>query len=116
MRQRSWASEKQFIDYAGPTLPVIYPTTGEISRAHIFVVALGPRTTAICACATPEEALVDWLGALSQAFKRGRSVPGRSAGSHQRSRKADWKILFVFMHEYIIFVLVNDFSFPIMLI
>jgi transposase len=41
MRQQHRAGEKLFIDYAGPTLPVIDPATGEISRAHIFVATLG---------------------------------------------------------------------------
>ncbi|OEO25957.1 hypothetical protein AX279_11085 [Pseudomonas sp. J237] len=41
MRQQHRAGGKLFIDCAGPTLPVIDPATGEISRAHIFVAALG---------------------------------------------------------------------------
>ncbi|MBF3356452.1 IS21 family transposase, partial [Pseudomonas aeruginosa] len=67
MRQQHRAGEKLFIDYAGPTLPVIDPATGEISRAHIFVAALGASNYTY-ACATPGEAQVDWLTALGQAF------------------------------------------------
>lgn len=67
MRQQHRAGEKLFIDYAGPTLPVIDPATGEISRAHIFVAALGASNYTY-ACATPGETQVDWLTALGQAF------------------------------------------------
>ena len=67
MRQQHRAGEKLFIDYAGPTLPVIDPATGEISQAHIFVAALGASNYTY-ACATPGETQVDWLTGLSQAF------------------------------------------------
>lgn len=67
MRQLHRAGEKLFIDYAGPTLPVIDAATGEISQAHIFVADLGASNYTY-ACATPGETQVDWLTALSQAF------------------------------------------------
>ena len=67
MRQQHRAGEKLFIDYAGPTLPVINSITGEIIRAHIFVAALGASNYTY-ACATPGETQVDWLTALGQAF------------------------------------------------
>ncbi|WP_438826820.1 hypothetical protein [Pseudomonas lopnurensis] len=35
MRRQHRAGGKLFIDYAGPTLPMIDPATGEISRAHM---------------------------------------------------------------------------------
>lgn len=41
MRQSHVADEKLFVDYAGHTVPVIDPVTGEISPAQIFVVTLG---------------------------------------------------------------------------
>jgi transposase len=41
MRQRHWAGEKLFIDYAGPTVPVADAQTGEVSDAEIFVAVLG---------------------------------------------------------------------------
>jgi transposase len=37
MRQVHKAGEKLFVDYAGPTVPVINPDTGEIRTAAIFV-------------------------------------------------------------------------------
>src|SRR5207247_10094098 len=41
MRQTHVAGEKLFVDYAGPTVPLIDPTSGEITRAHIFVAVWG---------------------------------------------------------------------------
>jgi transposase len=41
MRQTHRAGEKLFSDFAGSTLPVTNPRTGEIIDAHIFVSALG---------------------------------------------------------------------------
>ena len=41
MRQTHRAGEKLFVDYAGPTVPVIDRTTGEIRQAQIFVAVLG---------------------------------------------------------------------------
>ena len=54
MRQIHRAGEKLFIDYAGPTVPLVDQTSGEISQAHIFVAVLGasnytyPWQPAIC--------------------------------------------------------------------
>ncbi|MCP6542212.1 IS21 family transposase, partial [Klebsiella pneumoniae] len=67
MRQLHRAGEKLFIDYAGPTLPVVDPATGEVRRAHIFVAALGASNYTY-ACATPGETQVDWLTSLGQAL------------------------------------------------
>lgn len=41
MRQVHRAGEKLFIDYAGPTVGIVNPDTGELRRAHIFVAVLG---------------------------------------------------------------------------
>jgi transposase len=45
MRQRHWAGEKLFIDYAGQTVPVVDAQTGEVRDVEIFVAVLGPATT-----------------------------------------------------------------------
>ena len=74
MRQLHRAGEKLFIDYAGPTLPVVDPATGEVSRAHIFVAALGASNYTY-ACATPGETQVDWLTSLGQALAYFGGVP-----------------------------------------
>ena len=41
MRQIHKAGEKCFIDYCGPTVPIINPQTGEICTAQVFVAVLG---------------------------------------------------------------------------
>jgi transposase len=41
MRQTHKAGEKCFIDYCGPTLPIVSPTTGEVRQAEVFVAVLG---------------------------------------------------------------------------
>ncbi|CAO0822935.1 hypothetical protein DFAR_3390003 [Desulfarculales bacterium] len=41
MRQEHRTGEKTFIDYAGQTVNVVVPLTGEVKAAHIFVAVLG---------------------------------------------------------------------------
>lgn len=41
MRQSHRAGEKLFIDYAGPTVPIVCASSGEIRQASIFVAVLG---------------------------------------------------------------------------
>ncbi len=41
MRQVHKAGEKLFIDYCGPTVPIVDGVTGEINQAQIFVAVLG---------------------------------------------------------------------------
>jgi len=41
MRQLHRAGEKLFIDYCGPTVPIVDATTGELRQAQVFVAALG---------------------------------------------------------------------------
>jgi len=41
MRQTHKAGEKLFVDYCGPTIPVVNPDTGECVNAQIFVAVLG---------------------------------------------------------------------------
>ncbi len=61
MRQRHYAGEKLFVDYAGRTVP-IYGASGEESyRASLFVGALGASGYAY-AEATRTATLPDWLG------------------------------------------------------
>src|SRR4030042_5161209 len=41
LRQEYRAGEKLFVDYAGQTIPIHDPLTGEIREAYLFVAALG---------------------------------------------------------------------------
>jgi hypothetical protein len=74
MRQRHFAGEKLFVDYAGPTVPIYGRSGDEVLRAHLFVGALGASGYAY-AEATRGEALPDWLGAHVRAFEYYGAVP-----------------------------------------
>jgi transposase len=67
MRQTHLAGEKLFVDWAGDTMPVFDPTTGEEHCAHIFVAALGASNYTY-AEARWTETLPDWIGAHVNAF------------------------------------------------
>ena len=43
MRQDHNAGEKLFVDYAGPTIPVVDADTGEVKPSQLFVAVLGAR-------------------------------------------------------------------------
>ncbi len=68
MRQIHKAGEKLFIDYAGPTVAVINPDTGEIRQAAIFVAVLGASNYSF-AEATWGQSLSDWLESHVRAFE-----------------------------------------------
>jgi transposase len=62
LRQVHVAGERLFVDYAGPTMPIVHPRTGEISAAQIFVGALG-ASHLLYTEATWTQTLPDWIGA-----------------------------------------------------
>ncbi len=62
MRQHRRAGEKLFIDYAGPTLAL-----ADGSRAQVFVAAMGASSYTF-ACATTDQSMRSWLGALARAL------------------------------------------------
>jgi transposase len=74
MRQIHRAGEKMFVDYAGPTVPIINPTTGEIAEAQIFVAVLGASNYTF-AEATFSQQLHDWIGSHVRAFEFFRGAP-----------------------------------------
>jgi len=67
MRQTHLAGEKLFVDWAGDTIGVIDPATGEEHRARIFVAALGASNYTY-AEARWTETLPDWIGAHVNAL------------------------------------------------
>jgi transposase len=68
LRQPHRAGEKMFLDYAGQTVPVVDPLTGEIHNAHIFVAVLGASNYTY-AEATWSQNLWDWTGSHCRAFE-----------------------------------------------
>lgn len=74
MRQVHKAGEKIFVDYAGQTMEVINPVTGEVMKAEIFVASLG-ASSYIFAEATPSQELPNWLMSHVRAFQHLGGVP-----------------------------------------
>jgi len=62
MRQDHKAGEKVFIDYAGQTVPVIDPQTGEIRQAEIFIGVLGASNYSYVEAHWSQE-LPNWISA-----------------------------------------------------
>ena len=68
LRQEHRAGEKLFVDYAGQTIPVRNPVTGEIREAQLFVAVLGASSYTY-AEATRTQGLGDWIGSHMRAFE-----------------------------------------------
>jgi transposase len=68
MRQTHKAGEKCFVDYAGQTVPIVSPTTGECREAQIFVAVLGASNYTY-AEASLSQSLPDWLASHVRAFE-----------------------------------------------
>lgn len=58
-RQPYEAGEKGFVDYAGPTIEIIDPDTGEVTQAMVFVGVLGASNYTYCE-ASRSRSLADW--------------------------------------------------------
>lgn len=74
MRQTHKACEKLFIDFCGPTMPIVKPTTGEIRQAALFVACMGASNyTYIEACEGQD--LESWLLANRRCLEFLGGVP-----------------------------------------
>ena len=62
LRQVHVVGERLFVDYAGPTMPVVDPRMGDVREAQIFVGALG-ASHLLYLEATWTQTLPDWIGA-----------------------------------------------------
>ena len=74
MRQLHRAGEKCFVDYAGLTVNITDPGTGEISKAQIFVGVMGASNYTF-AEATASQTLPDWLGSHTRMLEFFGGVP-----------------------------------------
>lgn len=74
MRQHYKAGEKLFVDYAGLTLALTDPSTGEVKDAQVFVAVLGASNYTY-AEATWTQQLEDWLGSHKRALEFFGGVP-----------------------------------------
>jgi transposase len=68
MRQRHPAGERLFVDYAGHTIDVACPKTGEVRTAQIFVATLGASNYTYVE-ASWTQSLPDWISSHVRAFE-----------------------------------------------
>jgi transposase len=74
MRQPHIAGEKLFVDYAGQTVQIVNPETGEIREAHIFVATLGASSYTYAEAHWGED-LPNWIGGHVRALAFFGGVP-----------------------------------------
>lgn len=68
LRQEHRAGEKMFVDYAGATIPIHNPASGEVHEAAVFVAVLGASNYTF-AEATNGQDLRNWIGSHMRAFE-----------------------------------------------
>jgi transposase len=74
MRQFHKAGEKLFVDWAGTTLKLTDPHTGEVREGQVFVAVMGASNYTYSEV-TETQGLVDWLGAHRRALEHLAGVP-----------------------------------------
>jgi transposase len=76
MRQRHPAGERLFVDYAGATMDVVCPQTGEVRTAQLFVATLGASNYTYVE-ASWTQSLPDWISSHVRAFEFFGGVPAQ---------------------------------------
>ena len=84
MRQTHKAGEKCFVDYCGPTVPIINPQTREVRTAQVFVAVLGASNYTY-AEATWSQSLRDWLSSHVRTFEFFGGIPEMVVPDNLRS-------------------------------
>ena len=74
LRQEHRAGEKMFVDWAGDTIPIHDPRTGEVTPASLFVAVLGASTYTF-ACAALNQDLGNWVQCHVEAFEYFQGTP-----------------------------------------
>ena len=74
LRQVHLAGDKLFIDYCGPTVPIVNRHTGEVREAQVFVSVLGASSYTY-AEATYTQSLPDWIASHQRALAFYGGVP-----------------------------------------
>jgi len=74
LRQDHKAGEKVFVDYAGQTVPVVDPTTGEVRAAQVFVAVLGASNYTYAEAVWSQD-LPSWIHGHVRAFEYFGGVP-----------------------------------------
>jgi transposase len=97
LRQHHAPGEALFVDWAGQTIPVLDPNTGEERRASLFVATLG-FSNFLYAEAFFDQKVGSWISAHIHAYRRGgfTTVEKHRPKSHQNhlnwtpQRMIDW--------------------------
>jgi transposase len=84
MRQHHVAGERLFVDYAGATLEVVCPQTGEIREAQLFVATLGASNYTYIE-ATWTQSLPDWIASHVRAFAFFGGAPAQVVSDNLKS-------------------------------
>ena len=74
LRQEHKAGEKVFVDWAGATIPVHDPHTGQAWQAPLFVAALGASSYTFAECARDQQ-MESWLRMHVHAFEHFGGIP-----------------------------------------
>jgi transposase len=74
MRLTHKAGEKVFVDYAGQTVPIIDPHSGEVHQAQVFIGVLGASNYTYAEAQESQE-LSNWIGAHVRLFAFLGGVP-----------------------------------------
>ena len=84
LRQTHRAGERAFVDYAGPTVEILDPDTGEVREAQIFVAALG-ASHLLFVEATWTQQLPDWIASHVRMVEYFGGVPALMIPDNLRS-------------------------------
>lgn len=84
MRQHHFAGERVFVDYAGDTVSVINPATGEVCEAEVFVGVLGASNYTY-AEATWTQSLPDWISSHIRMLEFFGGAPGLLVSDNLKS-------------------------------
>ena len=68
LRQEHRAGEKMFVDYAGATIPIHDPQTGNVQDAAVFVAVLGASSYTFAEATTGQD-LRNWIGSHMRVFE-----------------------------------------------
>jgi transposase len=68
LRQEHRAGEKMFVDYAGATIPIHDPKTGEVQPAAVFVAVLGASSYTFAEATTGQD-LRNWIASHIRAWE-----------------------------------------------
>jgi transposase len=86
MRQTHMGGEKVFVDFAGDTIDIFDPITGEAHAMKLFVAAMGASNYTY-AEACPSESLSDWIGVHASLFRYLGGVPKFVVCDNPQSRR-----------------------------